>query len=235
MGVALFGVITLLTTLVQQASILVTLYDRTPELQGRSFDWNVVADPGYTEKLAALANDGDAVAKATLYGGIAGIVLVLFTVRLWKRKNFAPFLGMRSTSWKQSLIWTGVFLLLISATEVIARLFPAFQTDFVSKLLGSTTDFLPLFLGVGLLTPIYEELLMRGLLLGSLRHIADEHTAVALSAGVFAVMHLQYPWTVLVLILPLAIVLGYARVRSGSIWLPMLLHVLNNVAAIALS
>ena len=44
-------------------------------------------------------------------------------------------------------------------------------------------------------------------------------------------MHMQYDWTVMLLILPMGIVLGYARSRSGSIWVPIVLHMLNNMVS----
>ena len=75
---------------------------------------------------------------------------------------------------------------------------------------------------------MFEEFLLRGLLFGSLRHIVDEHASVAITAGVFALMHLQYSLPIMMLILPMGVVLGYARSRSGSIWAPVLMHVVNN-------
>ena len=83
------------------------------------------------------------------------------------------------------------------------------------------------------MAPLFEEFLLRGLLFGSVRHIADEHIAVAATAGVFTIMHMQYTAAIMLLILPLGVVLGYARAKSGSIWVPVALHMLNNLATVA--
>jgi hypothetical protein len=64
------------------------------------------------------------------------------------------------------------------------------------------------------------------------RLVQDEHRAVAISAAVFALMHLQYDWSIMLLIFPMGVALGYARSRSASIWVPVLLHVLNNTVSI---
>ena len=56
--------------------------------------------------------------------------------------------------------------------------------------------------------------------------------SVAITAGVFALMHMQYDPAVMLLILPMGVVLGYARARSGSIWVPILLHTLNNLVTV---
>lgn len=235
MGVALFGVITLLVAFAQEICFITLLYKRTPELAGSTFSMNVLSDPAFQQQLNAFRTNGDAVAWVTIAGALVGITLLFLAVRWWKGRGYGSFLGIRSAKAKQFLLWGGIFVLLVGAIEVLAVLFPVFHTDFMEKVLGSTTNFPLLILGVGILTPLYEEFLLRGLLLGSLRHIADEHTAVALSAGVFALLHLQYDWMILLMILPLAVVLGYARVRSGSIWVPIVLHMLNNVASVIFS
>jgi membrane protease YdiL (CAAX protease family) len=102
----------------------------------------------------------------------------------------------------------------------------------MAKVIGSTSNMFWLFLGVGIMAPLFEEFLLRGLLFGSIRHMADEHATVALTAGVFTLMHMQYDAPVMLLILPMGVVLGYARSRSGSIWVPILLHVANNVVSL---
>jgi membrane protease YdiL (CAAX protease family) len=83
------------------------------------------------------------------------------------------------------------------------------------------------------MAPLFEEFLLRGLLFGSIRHMVDEHGTVALTAGVFTLMHMQYDVAVMLLILPMGIVLGYARSRSGSIWVPVVIHMLNNLVSVA--
>jgi hypothetical protein len=63
----------------------------------------------------------------------------------------------------------------------------------MSKVIGSTTnDAGGSIIGVGSMAPLFEEFLLRGLLFGSIRHMVDEHGTVALTAGVFTLMHMQY-------------------------------------------
>lgn len=235
MGVALFGVIVILFFVVQSAAFIKGVMTLTPEYAGRPFSFSMLDEPLFQERLPALASNGDLVSLAALWSGVAGVALILLTVLLWKRASTAAFLGLHTPRRRPALVWTGVFLLLALAIEGLSHLSPVFRTDFMQHVLASTTDTTRLVLGVGILAPLFEELLLRGLLFGSVRHILDEHASVAITAGVFAVMHMQYNWTIMLLILPLGVVLGYARSRSGSIWLPVLLHVLNNMASIALA
>jgi membrane protease YdiL (CAAX protease family) len=78
---------------------------------------------------------------------------------------------------------------------------------------------------------VVEELFFRYLLLGSLRPHVGMHAAVWITAAIFGVAHLgSIPaWPVLIL---LGAGLGYARVYSGGLLLPMLLHFLHNLAVL---
>lgn len=92
-----------------------------------------------------------------------------------------------------------------------------------------------LFLLVVVIAPIYEELVFRGLVFGVLYHAKSEaHLwhAILLSSALFALVHLQYDWFGFLWILVLAAVLAWVRYRSGSILLPILLHVINNALAL---
>lgn len=232
MGVALFSVVLLVFNGVQSGVFIKGLLKLTPELG--SFRFGLFRDPLFNVRIKELSTHGDLVAQATLWGGLAGLVAILVSVGLWKRGNAAFFLGLKRPALRQTLIWIGAFLLIAVAFEVLAALTDAFSTDFMEKILKSTTDLALLLLGVGIMAPLFEEFLLRGLLLGSIRHLTDEHTAVAITAGVFALMHLQYSWTVMLLIVPMGVVFGYARTRSGSIWVPVLLHMINNSATVLL-
>ena len=76
---------------------------------------------------------------------------------------------------------------------------------------------------------LFEELLFRGLILGGLRDIG-KHKAVMLSALIFMLMHGGPDQTVHQFIL--GIVLGYAFVYSGSLWITIIMHFLNNFVAL---
>ena len=131
--------------------------------------------------------------------------------------------------------WTVVFVALFAVLEVIEQLFPDPENAFMTKVLNSSTNTALLLLGVGVMPALFEEFLLRGLLYGSLRHLLDHHVTIALVAGLFTLLHPQYEWYIqLLVVLPMGIVLGYARANSGSIWVPVLLHMLNNCASILL-
>jgi len=159
-------------------------------------------------------------------------LLIVITCWLWKRAGVSMLLGLKLPRIVDLMKWLVLFALVVGAVELIGITIPSFHTDFMKDVVGSTTRIGMLALGVAVLGPLFEELLLRGLLFGTVRHIADEHVSVAVTAGVFALMHLQYSLPVMLLILPMGIVMGYARSRSGSLVVPVILHMANNTLSV---
>lgn len=232
MGVSLFGMMIMVFFIVQTVVFISGVLRHSPDLASEGFSFSLLSDPRMEERMSELVFHGDLVAQEAIWSGAICTLLIYFAVRLWKRTQTAQFLGLKKPHWKQVLMWLGIFFLLGVIIELLAHFFPVFRTDFMEQVIGSTTNFFWLMVGVGIMAPLFEEFLLRGLLFGSIRHMFDEHVSVALTAGVFALMHMQYDPAVMLLILPMGIVLGYARSRSGSIWVPVILHVVNNMITV---
>jgi len=90
------------------------------------------------------------------------------------------------------------------------------------------------FLMIGILPAIGEELLFRSALIGILRKMFKGiHWPVIISAIVFSAFHLQFFG--FVPRFALGLVLGYLFVWSGSVWVPMLAHLVNNGTVVVVS
>jgi membrane protease YdiL (CAAX protease family) len=73
---------------------------------------------------------------------------------------------------------------------------------------------------------VFEELLVRGILLPSLRAVAGDVVAIVVSALFFALMHFdwyRFPFT-----LAVGLALGVLRVRTGSLWPSVIAHATLN-------
>lgn len=90
-----------------------------------------------------------------------------------------------------------------------------------------------LFLTVGVLTPLAEELFFRGALMGwmMLRHF-PRWSVILLPALLFTVMHLN-PMGMLQIFF-LALLLGYLRWATGSLWPSVGLHMCNNLLVLGI-
>lgn len=162
--------------------------------------------------------------------------LVIFSRFL--RKNLLRL----SRSVRQTLIYTLIgFVAYWSCSSLltiaITALFPGYvnlNDSQIWVLTGSDPVFM--FLGTVLLAPIAEELLHRGLIFGNL-YGRNPVTAYALSALIFSAIHVLsylgiYPTGYLLLALvqylPAGLIFAWSYQRSGSIFTPMLIHIINN-------
>jgi len=108
------------------------------------------------------------------------------------------------------------------------------ETDFMEKVLANTSNLTMLTLTVGVFGPIFEEVFFRGFLFKGLEKSIGGHMTVISTAVIFALMHAgQYPLAVVAAIVPMGLVFGYARMYSGSLLIPIALHIINNLIATA--
>jgi len=87
------------------------------------------------------------------------------------------------------------------------------------------------WIGIALVIPCVEEILFRGLLFGALQKFMGVTGALLVSSLIFVCVHLQF-FGFLTLFM-LGLILGWARMKSGSLGLPIALHSLNNAIALA--
>jgi uncharacterized protein len=107
------------------------------------------------------------------------------------------------------------------------------QIDLLAPIATSLQGFLGLLLMAGVVAPIVEEIVFRGLLYGWLRSRWGVSVGVAASALAFAVAH-GIPMLMPALFLQGAI-FAWLYERSGSLWPPIIMHgVFNSVMSLVL-
>ena len=193
------------------------------------------------------AIDPDIAAKnpmLIIWGLIASAALQLGLMWLYLRKgDRAEVLGLthfgQISIGKTLLIAVGALVLAsmlnyVYATHVISGM-P--MQDEMAKLLASIPR-TPINVTLGLfaitiLAPLIEELLFRGLLQRSLMQHVPAWAAIALSAFVFAAVHMQ-PLAMPAL-MTLGAAFGYIYHKTGSLRMTIILHMINNLLALALT
>lgn len=91
-------------------------------------------------------------------------------------------------------------------------------------------------LALGVTGPILEEVVVRGILLDRLRRTRLQWGgAIAVTAVAWAAVHVQYDPASLALITVDGIILGVARWRGGSLWIPIAMHVVGNLISVGQS
>lgn len=99
---------------------------------------------------------------------------------------------------------------------------------------SSWSGFLVNLLMVAVLAAVGEELIFRGILVRLFREwTRNVHLAVIIPAALFSALHLQFYGFFGRLLL--GVMLGYLFVWSGSLWVPIIVHFLNNATAVVIS
>ena len=157
------------------------------------------------------------------------ITLSLF-VFLGRRIVRRPSLRTRLLTWCIApFISVGVFYLSHWYVEMLRRHF-SLDWLYVQKHMEMT--FFDVMV-VCVQPAIVEELFFRYFAYGTLRQVTNAHSAIVLSALMFALAHLYNPLG-LPFLFCMGIMLGYARVYSGGLLLPMLMHFGHNFAVLYL-
>jgi membrane protease YdiL (CAAX protease family) len=134
-----------------------------------------------------------------------------------------------------------ILLLNVGMVEVAYRLFdvprPTDGHDLLQMLRvdPSPMNYIMVSLMAVLVAPVSEELLFRGIMLGSLREIG-RGPAVFISAGLFALVHVGgVPWQVLPALAFLGVVLGLLFEKTGVLWPNIFAHAAFNASNVLLS
>lgn len=163
----------------------------------------------------------------------APLATALTVLLVSARGRVTAYLGLRLAGWRTTLGWLAVFAAFLVLWDLVGRALgrppvPDFMIDAYT-----TAGPLPLlYLALGLFVPVVEEVLFRGLLVPSLAasRLGFAGT-VAVSAAAFAVVHFQYDLYDMSGVFLLGALFAVQRLRTGSLYLSILLHAAVNVTA----
>jgi uncharacterized protein len=173
---------------------------------------------------------------AAMTSAVIGTLLILLIIRMKKGLSIRDYLNLRGVKPAVWGMWIGITILVGAAIEYMVALDPEFQTPFMKDVVENTGNLPMLVIAVGILAPIFEEVFFRGFVFKGLeRSFLGAHGTIWLTSIVFALIHLQYSWQVMLLIIPMGLLLGYSRHYSGSLIVPIVIHVANNTVAIFLT
>ena len=185
------------------------------------------------KRVEALAANGDVVAVSTMLSSAACTLVMIGMVKLRKGAQLADFFPMEMPPPRAMLRWFGLAVGLMVAYDLVAlALGKPIVPEFSRSVWATSSDKATLAAVIIVLAPVFEELLFRGFLLkGLVGSRLGEHGAVWVSAALWAVVHLQYDWYGVGYILLIGGLFGYARLRTGSLAVPIMLHMLVNAGS----
>lgn len=194
----------------------------------------IVRDPSTrVEELATdLQEDGDLLAVLTIVGGVAALGVVALLVRS-RGATLREYLALGPVRPKSAFLWILVTLaFLVSYDLVSTALDRPVVPDFMVRAYESA-GFLPLlWVAVALVAPVWEEMVFRGF---GFRGLRPSRFGLAVAIGIptlfWACLHLQYDAFDMAYVFCLGVLFGFAREHTGSVTMPILLHILTNALA----
>jgi uncharacterized protein len=197
-----------------------------------------------------LAQDGpfDIAAATRLVGSgltislsvIAGLPAVLaalwFAIR-FTSTPFKDYLGLRRPSWRHTLLGAIGLAAIVVGWDLMSRatgrdIAPGFMVDVLKSAQSSGALWL-LIVAFCVAAPISEELFARGFLYRGWSESALKPVgAILLSSAAWTALHLQYDWYFFGEIFMIGVWLGFLRHRFHSTWATIIVHGLNNFAAV---
>lgn len=185
------------------------------------------------EVVATLDTNAEYLTAALLVSGIGCTALVLLFVRLRRGARVREYLALQSPPWRGLLAWVVLGLVVVGAMDLTSVLL---GRDVVPEWwMGVWASAkAPLVLGFAtvVVAPMFEETFFRGFLF---RGLAESRLGVTgtilVTAAIWASIHLQYGAYEIAWIFVLGILLGAARHRTGSLWVPLAIHAAVNLGA----
>jgi uncharacterized protein len=152
------------------------------------------------------------------------------------RTPYADYLALRWTTFRNVVLGIVSLFALVACWDLVSRalgrdITPGFMGDVLKSAQGEGALWL-LVIAFCIAAPVSEEFATRGFLLrGWSETWLRPAGAIVLSSLAWTSLHLQYDWFGFAEVFSIGLLLGYWRYRSGSTWLTIVLHGLNNLAA----
>jgi hypothetical protein len=123
-----------------------------------------------------------------------------------------------------SIIFVNLFLVYLFPNFIDNNMPEVLKEQFESIALSSP---LLALLAIGILAPIAEELLFRGAIYNLIKDSVGKYIALLVSSVLFALIHLniyQASYTLFI-----GLFLGIVLMKTGSLWLPIIFHIVYNL------
>ena len=184
------------------------------------------------EQVATVTQDGGAIVLFIFVSAPVQVAVLVLAAAY--KGNVLTYLGYKLPRRSEVVFGIAVLAALIVVGDTVSwlagrNIVDRFQTDIYQA--AKSASMLPLLLvAVTVFIPVTEESLFRGFLFrGWLRSPHEAWPVIVFTAGLFAVIHVQYDWFLIAQVFAFGVLFGWIRWVTGSTILTMLLHALVNL------
>ena len=197
-------------------------YIKNPDLS----IWQLVTD---------LAADGSVLSLSVIAGAAAGIPMIVLFAKARRRAPIREYLALNPITKKQALISLAIVAGLIALIELVASVTGQSSDTFTMTAYQTANPLALLWISFVIFGPAFEEAFFRGFLFaGWSRSRLGGIGTVALTSALFAVLHIQYDLFGIISVLVMGIALGIMRLKTNSLWSPLLMHVTWNLVGMVM-
>ena len=183
-------------------------------------------------QIAGVSQHGGAIVLFIFVSAPAQVAVLLAAAAY--KGNAASYLGYKLPRRSEVVVGIAALAVLIAIGDTVSwlagrNIVDRFQTDIYQA--AQNANLLAfLLIAITVFIPVTEESLFRGFLFrGWLRSPRHAWPAIVVTAGLFAVIHVQYDWFLIAQVFAFGLLFGWMRWATGSTILTMLLHALVNL------
>lgn len=185
-----------------------------------------------TEKMQSLVYDSRILSMVEIVSGGLATAFIVLLVHL---KSLSPTDYLRLTPFRRDDLrnWLVVLIAFSVLLAFVSWLISHETSEFMQQIWDSTDNIILLIIGIAIVAPVFEETLFRGFIFSGIQqsHLGTA-PAILFSSASWAMIHTQYGAFDLFSIFLLGILFSVARIATGSLWVPIILHGVFNLMAI---
>ena len=189
-------------------------------------------EPASDAMFQQMSRDGDLLWLSVLIQVFLCGLVLLSAVVLRKGYSAREYLAFYSPGVRGYAPWVVLLVVYNSVSEYLMHVLQIPTPQWMFDVFASADCMICLLVAVVFLSPPLEELIFRGFVFRGVQTRLGVFWAVVLASIPWTLLHMQYPGVYhMGMIMGLGIIFALARWRTGSIYVPIVMHVINNGAA----
>lgn len=198
------------------------------------YHYGAIADEQIDVLMLQLQNDGTVLSICTITSLAVCSGLLAVIVKLKKTATIKGYLALNAVSFNESKRWFAYMLIALIVIDLTTMLVgKAVIPPFMEEVYDTASPMWLLWLAIVVAAPIFEEVFFRGFLLAGLSSsFMGSALAVITTSALWAVIHFQYELYYIVTIFLFGLLLGIARLKTGSTLLTIIMHGAINFIAL---
>jgi CAAX protease family protein len=180
-----------------------------------------------------LQSNGTVLSLCTIATTIICCSLIFLAIIFKKGSKIKDYLGLRSVEMKVFIFWLLVMIVFIAIIDTLSVIFGRdIVPEYMLSAYTSTEKIWMLWFALIIAAPIFEELFFRGFLFSGISSsFIGPIGAVIIISIMWAAIHVQYDLYDISTIFVSGLILGFARIKTGSVLLTIGLHSFINLIA----